>query len=102
MKTALLAGRTVAPPPPAEPPVWRGVLGLAWPAVAQNALLAVVALFDRWLAGQASSHEATSAAQTTATYLSWFLLTYSMLVTGGSTTLVAYLVGAGERRNALH
>src|SRR5262249_61825935 len=54
---------------------------------------------DRWLAGQYAD-AAASAAQTTATYLAWFLLSYTMLVTTGSTTLVAFLVGGGERRTA--
>jgi putative MATE family efflux protein len=85
-------------------PVWQMVLRLAWPALAQNWLVALVALFDRWLAGHvpgdAIEQVAAPAAQTTATYLAWFLMSYAVLVSGGATTLVAYLVGAREPRTA--
>jgi putative MATE family efflux protein len=106
MKTAQL--HVVKAPhaaPPADPAVWPLVLRLAWPVLAQSALLALVALFDRWLAGgveglDAAEQVATPAAQTTAAYLAWFLTGYTMFVTAGSTTLVAYLWGAGERHDA--
>jgi putative MATE family efflux protein len=98
----------VAPPVPSavvEQPIWRMVLRLAWPTLAQNWLIAAVALFDRWLAGQVPGRDAVEqvagpAAQTTATYLGWFLMSYAVLVSGGATTLVAYLVGARDWRSA--
>jgi putative MATE family efflux protein len=97
MNTAILAEQVSAGD--ADPPVWRPVLRLAWPVLCQNGLIAAVALFDRWLAGW-SADPAASAAQTTAMYLAWFFLSYTLLVTIGSTTLTAYLVGAGDRRSA--
>lgn len=97
---ALLADRLEAPVADAAPAAWRSVLRLAWPVAVQNSLIAVVSLYDRWLVSWLPGGAAASAAQTTATYLAWFLLSYTMLVTVGSATLVAYLVGAGDRRTA--
>jgi putative MATE family efflux protein len=101
MNNALLADRVPSADTDSHS-VWRPVLRLAWPAMCQNGLIAADALFDRWLAGQLSSDAAAPAGQTTATYLSWFLLSYTMLVTAGSTTLVAVLIGGGDRRTARH
>jgi putative MATE family efflux protein len=42
------------------------------------------------------------AAQTTANYLAWFISSYMVLVSVGSTALVARLTGAGDRRAAIH
>src|SRR5262245_2594747 len=97
-----------APPVPAVPdrPVWRAVLALAWPALLQNWLIVAVTLSDRLLAGRfqealaADTQAATQAAQATASYLHWFLTCYPFLVTVGATTLVAHLVGAGQRHQA--
>ncbi len=41
------------------------------------------------------------AAQTTAHYLAWFIMSYTVLVSVGSTALVARFVGAGERHLAV-
>lgn len=91
--------------PPADRPVWRAVLALAWPALLQNWLVLAVNLSDRLLAGafqdlDADAQAATQAAQTTAGYLHWFLSCSPVLVTVGATALVAHLVGAGQRRRA--
>src|SRR5688572_25391405 len=94
------------PPPVADRPVWRTVLALAWPALLQNCLIVSVNLYDRLLAGRyqeglnAEALAATQAAQTTASYLHWFLSCYPLLVTVGATTLVAHLTGAGQRQKA--
>jgi putative MATE family efflux protein len=131
-------------PVPAEPALWRQVLGLAWPVLVQQFLILAVGLSDQFLAGyfqplpieeqaEAAGHEllaigilggsgaapglgaalaaeapwqasreikarhiAYQSAQTTANYLAWFLSSYCVLVTVGSTALVARFVGAGD------
>src|SRR5205814_8898281 len=45
---------------------------------------------------------AYQAAQTTPIYLSWLVNSYTVLVTVGSTALVARLVGAGKSADAVH
>lgn len=89
-----------------DTPTWRLVLHLAWPALAQQALVLVVGLSDRFLAGHfqpadPSKHAAYQAAQTTAHYLSWFISSYTVLVAVGSTALVARFVGGADRKGAL-
>jgi len=42
------------------------------------------------------------AAQTTANYLAWFISSYMVLVSVGSTALVARFTGAGDRLSAIH
>jgi putative MATE family efflux protein len=142
--------------PPATPagaidlrrPVWRLVLFLAWPVLAQQALILAVTLSDAFLAGhfqplppqeqaQAIGHHLAAvgqlgaaaagagaagalqaeaswaaanvinakhvsyqAAQTTAHYLSWLVVSYTVLVSVGSTALVARFIGAGDRAAA--
>ncbi len=44
---------------------------------------------------------AVQAAQTTANYLVWFISSYTVLVSVGSTALVARFIGAGERGRAI-
>jgi len=81
-------------------PTWRLVLLLAWPALLQQWLVISVPLFDSYLAG--TGHQvAPQAVQTTANYLSWFVASYTILVTTGSTALVARFVGAGDRAAAV-
>jgi putative MATE family efflux protein len=46
-------------------------------------------------------HIAYQSAQTTANYLAWFLSSYCVLVTVGSTALVARFIGAGDREMAV-
>lgn len=84
-------------------PTWQLVLSLAWPALAQQGLSFIVLLSDRWLAGHLDSPEATriQAAQTTAHYLAWFITCYNVLVTVGSTALVARAVGAEDHQLAV-
>lgn len=126
------------------------VLRLALPVLAQQFLILVVGLSDRYLAGrfagvgpeqeaEAVGHQlmalgrlgggfsgngwgdvlsaeasweaarqlsarqvAYQAAQTTATYLAWAISSYTVLVSVGSTALVARFVGAGNRAAAIH
>ncbi len=47
-------------------------------------------------------HVAYQSAQTTANYLAWFLSSYTVLVSVGSTALVARFTGAGDRNAAIH
>jgi putative MATE family efflux protein len=73
-----------------------GTTGEGWAA-------AVAAELPWELARQTwSRHIAYQAAQTTANYLSWFITSYTILVSVGSTALVARFTGAGDRRLAIH
>jgi putative MATE family efflux protein len=85
----------------AAEPVWRRVLGLAWPVLVQQWLILSVGLSDRFLAGHYLSQVTYQSAQTTAQYLAWFLNSYTVLITVCSTALVARLVGAGDRTTAI-
>jgi len=84
-------------------PSWRLVIALSLPALAQQALYFAVGMSDRFLAGHLPVDDPTAvqAAQTTAQYLAWFITCYYVLVTVGSTALVARTVGAGNRRLAI-
>jgi Na+-driven multidrug efflux pump len=88
-------------------PTWRLVLVLAVPALVQQMLVLAVSVSDRWLAGHAHDPDpaeqiALQAAQTTANYLAWFISSYTVLISVGSTALVAHCIGAGDRRAATH
>ena len=111
------AGVSSLKKPPDEPlaprparPTWRVVLTLALPVLAQQYLLLLVSLSDRYLAGhlrelapqEHGGQAAYQAAQTTAQYLSWFISSYIVFVGVGSTALVARLTGAGDREGAIH
>lgn len=83
------------------------VLYLAWPVLIQQALILFVGLYDRWLAGnnppaEAEHHKTWQAAQTTVQYLNWCISCCAVLVSAGSTALVARFVGAGSREQARH
>jgi putative MATE family efflux protein len=84
-------------------PSWRLVIALSLPALAQQGLAFLVLLSDRFLAGHldVADQAAVQAAQTTAHYLAWFITCYYVLVTVGSTALVARLTGAREHRLAV-
>jgi putative MATE family efflux protein len=81
-------------------PTWRLVLWLAWPVLVQQLLVLIVTLSDRYLAGK-TEHVAYQAAQTTCFYLSWVITSFTILVSVGSTALVARFVGAGDHAGAL-
>ncbi|MFN4258524.1 MAG: MATE family efflux transporter [Gemmataceae bacterium] len=86
-------------------PTWRLVLALAWPVLAQQFLILTVGIVDRFLAGRVESDAgaeavAYQAAQSTAQYLTWFVSSYAVLISAGSTALVARCIGAGDRRLA--
>jgi putative MATE family efflux protein len=57
-----------------------------------------------WQAGNQiwARHIAYQSAQTTAHYLAWFITSYTVIVSVGSTALVARFVGAGDWRAAIH
>jgi putative MATE family efflux protein len=85
---------------------WRVVLTLALPVLGQQLLMLLVTLSDRLLAGRfqpaaPEQQAAYQAAQTTANYLAWFITSYMILVSVGSTALVARLIGAGDWTNAV-
>jgi putative MATE family efflux protein len=80
-------------------------LGLAAPAVGLQALVLLVSLTGRWLAGNATSATAADqlalqGAQTTCFYLSWMIASCGILASAGATALVSRLVGAGDWEGA--
>jgi putative MATE family efflux protein len=80
--------------PPPDQPLWKRVLLLALPTLAQQGLLFVIHMYDQWLArGYSPDHRA---ALTTANYLYWFTSSYSIVVSVGATALVGRAVGAGD------
>jgi putative MATE family efflux protein len=100
-----MTDRSVLSPLMSARPIWRQVLYLAWPALGQQALLLCVGLWDRFLAGvhvpdDSASHVAYQAAQSNASYFVWFLSSYSVLASVGSTALIARFTGAGDRNLA--
>ncbi len=104
-----MATDTAALPPPIPArtlPVWRQVLLLGWPGLVQQLLVLIVMLYDAWLGGRSApasgDHVAAQSAQTTAMYLGWLISSYALLVSVGSTALVARFVGAGDHASAVH
>src|SRR5437588_12886808 len=89
-----------------DAPIWRQVLYLGWPGLVQQLLIFTVMLYDAWLAGryppEHGDQVAAQSAQTTALYLSWFLGSYSVLISVGSIALVARFIGSGDRASAIH
>jgi putative MATE family efflux protein len=92
-----LGQREPAPPPSPA----REILTLAWPVLCQQLLVFLVSASDRFLAGYFDPDVAYQAAQTTASYLTWVISSYTVFITAGSTALVARLVGAGDRPAAV-
>jgi putative MATE family efflux protein len=98
--------------PPTTPahlsrPLARQVLALALPALAQQYLHLVVQLSDQFLAGRfpladESARDRYLSALNTAGYLYWFVSSYTVLVSVGSTALVARFVGAKDWAMARH
>jgi putative MATE family efflux protein len=86
-------------------PAWRLVFQLAWPVWLYQLLGLAVSFCDRLLAGRyldlpGEQQLAAQAAQTTATYLGWALTNYSILISAGSTALVARFTGAKDQASA--
>ncbi len=72
---------------------------------AQQALLLCVGVYDRYLVGNnppadPNQHVAFQAAQTNAQYLAWFISSYTVVVSVGSTALVARFTGARDHQSA--
>ena len=87
-------------------PIWRLILLLAWPVLAQSTLNFAVTVSDRFLVGwlpfgTADQQVEYQAAQTLALYISWFLSSYGLLVSVGSTALVARFIGARDQAGAV-
>ena len=112
------AGAVLLDPAPAEPrsrrtrsidfsrSIWQLLLLLAWPVLLQQWLVISVPLVDSYLAGvvqttTAETQIATQAAQTTANYLSWLVAGCTVLISAGSTALVARFTGAGDQAGAI-
>ncbi len=92
---------TVNTPVPTNGLIWRQVLALALPALAQQYLYLLVRLSDQYLADRfelpdPSQRQTYLSALTTAGYLYWFVSSYTILVSVGATALVARFVGAGD------
>ena len=86
-------------------PAWRQVIYLAWPVLAQQALIFSTGIYDRFLAGNnvppdPAQHVAYQAAQGNIIYLTWFISSYTVLVSVGSTALVARFTGARQHASA--
>lgn len=81
-------------------PIWRQVLALALPNLAQQYLHLLVRLSDQTIASHFPVPDPDRAdylsALTTAGYLYWCVSSYTVLVSVGATALVARLVGAGD------
>ena len=77
------------------------LLGLG---MAGNGLAGTVGAQAEWAAASRimAKHVSYQAAQTTAHYLGWMIISYTVLVSVGSTALVARFVGAGDRAAAIH
>jgi putative MATE family efflux protein len=107
------AGSVSALPAPLSPgapalhaPVWRQVVLLALPVLAQQFLVFMVGTSDRFLAGHFEPKDHGSsisyqAAQTSGQYMLWVLTSYCIVVSAGATALVARFVGAGDRELAV-
>lgn len=139
-----LTSEPVSPLVHSTRPAWKLVIALSLPVLAQQFLIWLVMLSDRFLAGllpllsrnevisdrvmavtqlgaagfglierlgaaecswwmaeQIAAREvAFHAAQTTANYLAWFVSSYTVLVSVGSTALVSRFIGAGDVRAA--
>ena len=75
-------------------PVWRHVLRLGIPALAQQYLFFLIQQYDQFLARSFSADH--QAALNTANYLYWFVSSYSVVVSAGATALVGRLIGARD------
>ena len=107
-------------------PTWRLVIALALPVLAQQSMSFVVMQSDQYLAGHLRPMEvgvspesfqvlsgslpaalmglkqvALQTAATTGRYLAWVIVCYTILVSVGSTALVARFIGAGDRPLAI-
>src|SRR6478752_3357410 len=90
-----------SPSPALSGPIWRAVLALALPALAQQYLYLVVRLSDQYLADHFELPDPAKrptylAALATAGYLYWFVSSYTIIVSVGATALVARFVGAKD------
>jgi putative MATE family efflux protein len=107
LSDAFLAGH-FQPVPPGERAIAasRYLMAIAYTAPSPSGIGVgnLVAADSSWAMGQQimSRHVAYQAAQTTAHYLSWFITSYSILVSVGSAALVARMVGAGDWKAAIH
>jgi putative MATE family efflux protein len=85
-------------------PIWRQVLALALPNLAQQYLHLLVQLSDQKIAAEfpvpAADRADYLSALTTAGYLYWCITSYTVLVSVGATALVARFVGAGDWSSA--
>jgi Na+-driven multidrug efflux pump len=97
-----MSATAAAPPTTLDPavPTWRRVVALAWPNLAQQFLILLVGVSDQYLAGHLRpppgvSHASFQASLTTANSLAWFLTSYLVLISVGTTAFVGG--GPGRR-----
>ncbi len=81
------------------------VFYLAWPALILQFLHLIINLWDRFIAGRfllvdSSSHLSIQTAQTTGQYFAWLISSYSVIVTVGTTALIARFIGACDFKSA--
>jgi putative MATE family efflux protein len=81
--------------------IWRQVLALALPSLAQQYITLLVRFSDQYFSDHFELEDRTQraaylSALTTAGYLYWFVSSYTILVSVGATALVARFVGAGD------
>src|SRR5437667_3291774 len=85
---------------PSNRTIWRQVLALALPNLAQQYLHLLVQLSDQKIAAEfpvpAADRADYLSALTTAGYLYWCVTSYTVLVSVGATALVARFVGGGD------
>src|SRR5207244_7923992 len=99
---------TLTPPiilPPAashSPSTFRAMLALALPELAEESLNLLVAYTEWFLAGRFLPGEEPKAAMGLVAYVLWMLPSLFSVVSIGALAVVARLIGAGQRREAIH
>ncbi|HEY8599071.1 MAG TPA: MATE family efflux transporter [Thermomicrobiales bacterium] len=81
------------------PSMYRRVINLAWPVIAQNLLETFVGVVDTILVARLGA--AAIAGVGTALQVLFFLLSILSAVTVGASIMVAHAIGAGDPRNAI-
>jgi putative MATE family efflux protein len=84
--------------PAGAPSMYRRVIGLAWPVIAQNLLETLVGVVDTILVARLGA--AAIAGVGTALQVMFFLLSILSAVTIGASIMVAHAIGAGDKLGA--
>jgi len=81
---------------------FRAMLALALPVLAEESLNLLVAYTDWFLAGRFLPGEEPKAAMSLVAYVLWMLPSLFSIVGIGALAIVARLIGAGQRQDAVH